>query len=142
MNLPDSPDATASRRIRRFNIGISAVILIAGLGLASPLGFWDQATRKVLAERCFYSFEATDDMSSDRLGEVLDECADDLEWGDLETFTKVLDRLTSGAWFYLAVVTALAMTHVRIARTRSTRTLGERLADRVKATQQVKGDQT
>ena len=138
MNQTDQPTA---RRIRRFNIGISAAIFLAGLGLASPLGLWDQATRKVLADRCLYPLGTTDGMSSDRLDELLSECANWLKWGPLETFTKILDQLTTGAWFYFAIVLALAIAHTRIARTRGVRTLGERLADRVKKNQNVTYDQ-
>ena len=141
MNLPDSPDATAVRRVRRFNIGISVAILLVGVGLGSPLGLWDQASRKVLDERCSYSMEITAGMSSDRLGEVLDECANRLGWGTVEAFMKVLNHLTSGAWFFFALVIALAFTHPRIARTRGTRTLGERLATRMQKERNVTYDQ-
>lgn len=70
-------------------------------------------------------------MSSERIGQELEECAEFLGWGDLETTLKVLDRIQFWGWAILAVTIFLALRHKHLARKRFGKTLGQQIDEKL-----------
>lgn len=129
MDGETSTEEKRTNRVRRMNRVVGAAIIVMGFGLASPLGIWDSATRRLLAERCWVSMSESSGTSSEWLNDQLDRCSNKLNWGLFEGFMNVVEKVSFGGFAFLALFVIAGFGHARFARRRDWVTLGERLTD-------------
>lgn len=122
-------DQNTPRKIRLANFFMGIVIVIAGMWIAARVGVFDEATRKLLADKCFVSMSASEGASSEWLNSEVEECAKFFEWGFLETMTLWVERFSFGAVVWLALTFSAAIFQRRLLARLEKRTFGEWLTD-------------
>jgi hypothetical protein len=122
-------DQNTPRKIRLANFFMGILIVGAGMQIASWVGVFDEANRKLLDDKCFVSLSQSEGASSEWIISRVNECAEFLEWGFVERVMLPIERFSFGGVLLMLLTFGAAIFQRRLLARLEKRTFGEWLTD-------------